>query len=44
MKRNSVCVSVSCFNCSETDKGTSIKLDTIDHHSVVSVIRVFVTS
>ena len=33
-----------CFNSSETALGTSIKLGTIDHHSMVSVIRVFVTS
>ena len=43
IKRNSVCVSV-CFSSSETAKGTSIKLGTIDHFPVVSVTRGFVTS
>ena len=33
-----------CFNSFETVRGASIKLDAIDHHPVVSVIRVFVTS
>ena len=33
-----------CFNSSETAIDTIIKLDTIDHHPVVSVIRVFVMS
>ena len=31
-----------CFNPSETAGGTSNKLSTIDHHPVVSVVRVFV--
>ena len=37
-----VCVSVClcvCFSSSETSTGTSIKLSTIDHHLVASVIR-----
>ena len=38
-----VCLSV-CFNSSKTVKGTSIKLGTIDHRPVVSVIREFMTS
>ena len=38
-----VCLCV-CFNFYETALGTSITLGTIDHHSVVSVIRVLVTS
>ena len=33
-----------CFNSSETAIGTTIKLGTIDHHPVVSVQMVFVTS
>ena len=33
-----------CFNSSETAIGTNIKLGTIDHHPVVSVIKVLVTS
>ena len=41
----SVCVCLSvCFNFSGTAIGTSIKLSTIDHHPMVSAIRVFVTS
>ena len=43
IKRSSVCLFV-CFNSSETAPRTSIKLDTIDHHPVVSVIRVLVRS
>ena len=39
MKRNSVYLCV-CFNSSETARDTNIKLGTIDHHPVVSVIRV----
>ena len=42
IKRNSVCVFV-CFNSFQTARGTSIKLETIDDHSMVSVIRGFVT-
>ena len=38
-----VCLSV-CLNSSETDRGTNIKLGTIDHHPVLSVISVFVMS
>ena len=37
------CLSV-CFNFSETSWDTSFKLATIDHHPVLSVIRVFMTS
>ena len=39
----SVCLSV-CFNSSETAIVTSIKLGTIDHHGVISVIKGFATS
>ena len=35
--RVSVCLSV-CSNYSVTDRGTNIKLGTIDHHPVLSVI------
>ena len=36
-----LCVYVSvCFNCSKTARGTSIKLNMIDDHTVVSVIKV----
>ena len=51
IKRNSVCLSVClsvyvsvCFNSFETTRGTTIKLGTIDHHPVVSVIKELVTS
>ena len=38
------CLCVSLFNSSETAGGRSTKLGTINHHPVVSVIRVLVTS
>ena len=37
------CVSV-CFNSSKTAIGTGIKLGVIDHHLVVNVVKVFMTS
>ena len=43
IKRNSVWLCI-CFYSSETAISSSIKLGTVDHQPVVSVIRVFVTS
>ena len=39
LKRNSVCLCAS----SKTTRATGIKLGTINHHSLVSIIRVLVT-
>ena len=46
IKRKSIGLYVSgtvCFNSSETARGASIKLGTIDHHLEMSVIKRFVT-